>query len=697
MGTWSHELRLALTLPLNAAVFACAYRFARRRGGSGPLQAACDAFLVYFVIQYVSVALPGALGAFNLWTMSLVALLASAALCVFAGEAGSPFSRRACPPLTRDYLGLIACATLLIAYLAAHVIDKRFHPPLATDALVYHLPTAVQWIQTGKLGLFPTWYWNPAATYSPATSSTFMAWFMAPAGNDVFVRFVQGPPLLFIFMLVARLCREFGCSRTLAGLLALAAAMSRPYVSEALIPKDDLFITAFFAAAVLSLAASNLRDPLGPWRAGLALGMVLACKYTVLLVCPLFLFMIDAPTRAGWRPRHWLIALAVGVPLFAPWHVRNVMLTGNPLFPVDVKLFGHMVFSGLFGTERDQQLRTAGGVWRMLGQTYHSIPWPVLVPLVGGWLGAVVAAGRAILRDPLRRACVVGVPVTVAVFLLTSPHHEVRYMYPLLLLVFAIASLPLVRWVKWESARLTVAASLVVLSTATAFDIHLARYVGWLLGNAAVVTAIVVAAIVLQTRWLRLDRRRLAYAGIAMALALGMMTYVLWSAYVAQYYVKTAQIEQRQPGDEAAISFAWRHQYPAEAPLWTFVRENVPDDATIAVANTFFVYPFYDAFYQRHVGYAPTRRGLHDLLGFPRMGDTVPGDVIVQRMTQVQNTDSDKATWLENLRRMKAQYLVIAKFEHEPSPPERTFVAEEPARFELLFDHPAAGSVYRVR
>src|SRR5688500_15846153 len=155
---------------------------------------------------------------------------------------------------------------LLSAYLAAHVIDKRLHPPLATDALVYHLPTAVQWIQSGKLGLFPTWYWNPAATYSPATSSTFMAWLMAPPGSDVFVRFVQAPPLLFIFVLVARLCRELGCGRTVAGLVALAAAMSRPYVSEALIPKDDLFITAFFGAAVLSLASSNLRDRWGAWR-----------------------------------------------------------------------------------------------------------------------------------------------------------------------------------------------------------------------------------------------------------------------------------------------------------------------------------------------------------------------------------------------------------------------------------------------
>jgi hypothetical protein len=46
---------------------------------------------------------------------------------------------------------------------------------------------------------------------------------------------------------------------------------------------------------------------------------------------------------------------------------------------------------------------------------------------------------------------------------------------------------------------------------------------------------------------------------------------------------------------------------------------------------------------------------------------------------------------------MGAEYLVIATFLHEPDPPERRFVAEEPALFEKLFDHPTAGAVYRIR
>jgi hypothetical protein len=709
-----HELRLALTLLLNVVTFAAAYRFARRRGGAGALQAVCDAFLIVFVTQYVAVALPGALGALHLWTASAVALLASAALVAAAGfrrHHGEPASTLEAreddapggrPPAWRRlpaWLPLAAGGTFVAAYVGAHVYAQRFAPPLSTDALVYHLPTAVQWIQTGELGLFPTWYWNPAATYSPATTSTFMAWLMLPSGDDVFVRFVQVPPLLWIYCLAARLCRLLGCGRGVAALIGVAAATARPFFSEATFPKDDLFVTAFFGAAVLSLAAENLRDRLGPWRVGLAFGMVLACKYTVLLACPLFLFMVDAPFRARWRLKHWLTALGTGAVLFAPWYVRNVVLTGNPLYPVDVKPFGVTIFQGMFGTERDRQLRTAGGVWRMLAATYHSLPAPLLAILAAGWVAGLAGAARArgdsrwrLSRNPLLRASLLGTVATFGVFIVTSPHHEVRYMFPVFLVLFGAAGFAIERWVKPDRGRVAVAAAVAVVSVATGFDWALAGYVGGLLIAALVLTALGVAAAAAAGMWrARLDATRVAAGGLAALVVGGMLVFVFWQAYVRQYHLN----DPAQPAD-AGIPHAWALQYPDQAPLWTFVRASLPGDARIAVANTYFVYPFYDAEYRRRVVHAPVRRGVDDFLAFPRLGDTVPGDLIVQRMTDVMNADADRATWLENLRRSGAKYLVIARFEHEPDPPEARFVAEEPGRFEKLFDDPVAGAVYRI-
>ena len=195
MDAIANEFGLVLTLVLNGTLFACAWRLASRRGSGGALQAACDSFLLYFTVQYVAVALPGALSVFNLWTMSAVAVVASGIMWAAAGQRVDLPDTDVIPKWSLDHLTLLACATFVVVYCGTHFYDHRYNPPIATDALVYHLPTAVQWIQTGSLGLYPTWYWNPAATYSPATSSTFMAWWMFPVRNDVLVRFVHATAL----------------------------------------------------------------------------------------------------------------------------------------------------------------------------------------------------------------------------------------------------------------------------------------------------------------------------------------------------------------------------------------------------------------------------------------------------------------------------------------------------------------------
>ena len=50
---------------------------------------------------------------------------------------------------------------------------------------------------------------------------------------------------------------------------------------------------------------------------------------------------------------------------------------------------------------------------------------------------AAFSNGKAIFRDPLRRALTIRFIATIANLLATSPHHEVRYLFPLIVLLFA--------------------------------------------------------------------------------------------------------------------------------------------------------------------------------------------------------------------------------------------------------------------
>jgi hypothetical protein len=732
LNSFSDELRLALVVLLNGGVLAAAYRFARRAGRAGMGQAVCDAFLLYFLVQYAAVAVPGVFGVFGTTTMACVAIAAAVVMWVAAGrqkialgnEASFPSpgtpgegqgeglsSRERAsvqkkePPRPNplpeyrareqeldvasywspDRLGLLACTLFTLAYFASYAWIQSSAPPTATDSLVYHLPTAVQWIQTHRLGIYPTWYWNPAASYSPGTGSVFMAWWMAPAGNDVFVRFVQLPPLVFLFFLVVRLCRLLGCSLSVGGLVGLATVLSRPLFSEAIIPKDDLYVTSFIIAAILSLSDKPIRDRLGPWRVGVALGFVLASKYTVLLACPVFLFMVDSPLRARWRMQHWTIAISIAAVMAAPWYIRNTLLTGNPLYPVDIHL-GGVWLHGLFGTERDQQLRTVAGVRNMLAETYHSLPTPLIVLLCVGWAGAL-SAGRSLLRDPLPRAVVIGSVATIALFLAASPHHEVRYIFPLIVLWFVAAGLGVARGLRRLPVQIGAAAIFALASLATTFSTKIIGIAAMISGVALLLSAAGVGAVLLQENYLRLRRDKLFTLTCAGTVISALLAYIYWHAYVDDY-------RRTRFNDWVTV------HYPFHAPLWKWVDENVPANATLAYANTYFVYPYYGFDFTRRVVYAPVRRDLHDFEHFPRMGDRVPGDLIVRRMTEVMNEGPDLATWLDNLSKLGAEYMIVMK--HDPDNPD---LARDPPEFKLAGEKPGvfvpiyqddAGMVYRI-
>jgi hypothetical protein len=389
----------------------------------------------------------------------------------------------------------------------------------------------------------------------------------------------------------------------------------------------------------------------------------------VLLVCPLLLLVVDAPFRAGWKRRDFAIALLITVALAGPWYLRNLVLMHDPLFPADVKLLGVRVFTGLFGTERDQQLRSAGGIRQMLSSTYHSLPVLLLVALAVTWCAACVAAGRSLLRDPMRRAALLGSAATLLLFLVASPHHEVRYLFPLIVLWFDSATLAITRWIPTTGGKLAAAALLAGVSTATSFDLNVVHRILPFAISAGVFAAVGVGLAMLLARQPRLRIPTLATALLATSAGI----YIFWHAYL---------------GQSANLStYIWTEAYPSDGTAWAFIRDEtkIPSDANIAFANTQFTYPLYGFNFRRDVAYAPTRRGLHSFRDFPRMGETVPGDLIVQTMTRVMTADPDKQTWLDNLHAQRANYVVIFRHEMVEHPVEINFAESEPARFVRVY------------
>jgi hypothetical protein len=691
--SWPAELRLLLAVALNAFVFASAVRFVRRQGIRHWAQVAADAFLVWYLLQYLVIALPGLFGWLSPTTMNAVSIALCAALRSIPPGAPRPAEHLSWTSAGERRV-ILACAALVLGLIAAIIWNQHLTPAMANDAMTYHLPAAVQWLQTGKLGLYETWFYNPANTYSPLAGSTFAAWMLAPVGNDALARYVEAPALVMIFIVSMQIARCLGAGATVSALLALAVACARPFLTQIILAKDDLFVTAFFATAVLACAKPRLQDRLGPWRLGAAIGLLLATKYTTLLSLPVLLLLIDAPYRSGWRWRQYGIAIGAALVLAGPWYLRNLVLTGNPIFPSEIRIGGATVLPGMMRLLRSDRLVGAANVWRAFTD-YHGyytlIAWPSIIVLTL-WAGAWVRGARAMLRQPLIRVMLLGPLVGIAIFVAASPYAEIRFAYPSMLLLVLAAAL-LLGHISNELIAIAIAAIVASAMIATSFKwaawAGLVEPAAWCLAGALIAAILVeMFAVALQSESGNLMELG-AVGALAAVLAASGLVFVFWSKYLIDLRdVHYAEFWSDPRG------------YGEIGKAWQFVRVELPPREKLAYSNTYFVYPLQGFELDRPVVYAPVRPGVRRVGDLGHFTAETTGENVPTEIVPLTFRDADRDTWLANLRGCGAKFLLVGKqnIAHpgEPfTPPELTWAQQDPATFRRVFDN-ADASIFEL-
>lgn len=679
VSEYRDELSLLWCVLLNAAVCAAAFRFARRRMTRNSTQAVLDAALLAYAVQYASVCLPGVLGALGPGTITATALLLSALLWARSGG-GTIDTRDDQPASPRSRWIVLIVWLFVIGYVLAFVHTQHILPVMSNDALTYHFPAAVQWLQSGRLGLFPTWFFNPANTYSPLAGSAFIAWLLAPFNNDVLARFVELPALLGIGLAVFLLGRLLRVELVPAGLVAAAVVVARPMLFPAIMGKDDLFVTLFFACALIGMTPARATEPLAALRMGVALGLLLATKYTAVFTLPILLLAIDGPWHAGRRWRWWAAVIAPIVLLAGPWYFRNFWLTRNPLFPIDISIGGRHIFPGLFTPGRSAGLGTLDGVARVLTGGNYGLPVSLALVLGAVWLTLLIVRRHLVLRDPLLRVVALGPVIGVALFVWKSPFPEVRFVLPCFLLLFVAVAPVCEAIAKRSPIRSGIAAVVLGVAWWTAFgDKERTLEFG--------TAGILLAAVGLVAAWLafRLPRR-LRWAvvgGGAIAVGAG-AAFVYWAGSVRTY--------------EQSVFIAgsgWDLRYEQNRPLWKFIAEHMPRGSTLAYTNLYMVYPLQGMALDRRVVYAATREGVQSPADLAWLGERLAGEQLVPAVVRATLASPDRATWLQNLRRSSAEYLVIGKAGGVSDPPEIAFAEAEAKRFRKLFEN-EAGMVYAI-
>jgi hypothetical protein len=263
------------------------------------------------------------------------------------------------PPAGRGFASLLAlgsigawCGSLLTAFAL---------PVIAYDALSYRLPVIAEWLDAGQVA----WVSTDDAVRNgyPLGQEAVSSVLVAATGS---MRWVACASFFYVAAGALAIWR-FAAGVGVRDALGRAAAALFLLVPMVILNAPSAYVDASFAgAAVAVLLLSALligtarKDFVLAAAAGMAAAHTLSLKGTGLavvlsvgLVAAVVLLARRRQTdgKAGREAtRVALVALAFAAP-GAFWVLRNLVHTGNPLWPVDLRVAGHTLFPGLASME----------------------------------------------------------------------------------------------------------------------------------------------------------------------------------------------------------------------------------------------------------------------------------------------------------------------------------------------------------
>ena len=310
-------------------------------------------------------------------------------------------------------LAAVATVAVLAASWLARVAAVYRRGSSDGDSLMYHLPFAARFVQTGwTTGTDPI---GPDAwvAFYPATVELLQATLMLPWRSDALV------PLMNLgwlaLALLAGWCLGATVGRPSLGLVMAAPVAALPVmiVTQAGTARVDMAAVALTLTSV-SLLFQRPRTTRSCALAGLALGLAVGSKMAVL---PLAGALVVAVAAVLWRRGAAHQAWAWGTATVAAgsyWYVRNWVVAGSPVPAVDLRV-GGVGFAPL-PADRLAALAGTSIVDRMKEPGfYHAVGLPVVREVTGSLpltAALVVAAAAPIVWLARRRP--VGLPHAVA-------------------------------------------------------------------------------------------------------------------------------------------------------------------------------------------------------------------------------------------------------------------------------------------
>jgi 4-amino-4-deoxy-L-arabinose transferase-like glycosyltransferase len=601
-----------------------------------------------------------------------VTLLALAVACLLLLVVASRVSNRERRSMSKPWTALEAAllAALLVA-LATRLWDALHRTTFLYDSLSYHLHAPATWLHDGRLSIVPAVFGDPAPAYAPANLELLFYFLMAPTRSAALAQAGQVPLLVLACAAVAATVREAGGARAAALAAALAFALVPEVWQQSTSSMTDVGAAAFLLAGLpflLRLAREGRARDAGAF--GLAVGLCAGSKIVGLLfVLPLVgaaaVFILSRARARALRVGG--VALVAALATGAFWYARNLVVAGNPLYPLAVNVGGARLWPGVYDSAvlRTSEYHVARDDLAALGRLLLE---PGVAFAVGGGLALALGARR---RPglPLLAAVLVGITW------LAVPYQESRFLFA----VWGVVAIAMADVGRFGAASVWAWAPLALGTLGSVLENPTAERGAVLAVGAAVLVVFVPARAFVSARGWFASSRWLVSGGAAFALLAFVLLARVASARPAPPFAL---------GDELDDGWAW-------------MRAHV-HGARVAYSGNNLPFPLAGDDLSNDVRYVNVAGAAGDLLhDFARRATLAPAGPEPAPYREGARYE----LWLANLRATRREVLFVATLypgvrrtmEHDADgfPVERAWADAHPESFTLRFAG-AAARVYGV-
>ncbi|MBV6459244.1 MAG: hypothetical protein HONBIEJF_02389 [Fimbriimonadaceae bacterium] len=298
-------------------------------GGSGGFLAGYSRGERFGIAGLILLGSLGTLSFLALWAGSFSTRAATGLVIVIVITAVLCFAKGWTADTTRHGRALAAWILLSVPVLVFAVLTA-LSPPDTTewDSMAYHLAVPKLWLQSG--GLREIWFIHHS-NFPFAVDSLFAFGLLTDE---------WAARLFTVFFLLYGLAAVAGfVRRRLGGKAAWIALAGFAYVPVVVWQSGTNYIDVahglFAGFGLLYAVEALLEEHRGWWLPALLIGFACASKYTGLQTLAVVgLLAVVMTVRKGAKPLRTGLSIAiVSLVLASPWLVRNVLNTGNPVYP----------------------------------------------------------------------------------------------------------------------------------------------------------------------------------------------------------------------------------------------------------------------------------------------------------------------------------------------------------------------------